>query len=382
MKKISMIKISIFLILNICFAYNKVAFSANDDSIQKTLDQLVKDNGIPGLNFSIIYEDGEQFNYSSGYADTLNKTELNSNHVMFSGSIGKTYAVAIIMQLVEEGRIDLKSKFINYFPDNDWLLKLPNIQDVSVEMLLQHTSGLPRYINHQEVWDTVYNNPDKVWTYKDRLSFIFNDKPLHPAGKGWAYSDTNYLLIGMLIEKITGSYYYDEVKNRILIPMKLEKTHPSIQRDIPNLPTAYSNLQEFFSMPGVVVTDGKYCFNPQMEWTGGGMASTTSDLAKWAKIYFENKLFSKESLTKIVTPNSNGKMIDEGLSYGMGSFIYHTKSGIVYGHTGFMPGFNSIFAYFPDHKIAVALQINCDYASSKISLVDYLDIILTTLNEN
>ncbi len=353
-----------------CQNQNKVN---DEDKIPKILDELIIENNVPGINLSIIYKNGKQTNYSAGVADTSTKVPLTTQHVMFSGSIGKTYAVAILMQLVDEGKIDLEEKFITYFPDNQWLKRLPNINDITVEMLLQHTTGLPRYIENQAVWDTLKASPDKIWTYEDRLSNIYDSEPVHEADKGWAYSDTNYILLGMLIEKITGSYYYDEVENRILKPYGLTYTYPAITREINNLPTGYSDLGDFFRMPGVVVVDGKYAFNPQMEWTGGGMVSTTSDLAKWSKLYFEGELFSPELLTKITTPNSNGIEIDKGLSYGTGSFIYNTKFGKAYGHTGFVPGFVSIFAYYPDKRIAVALQVNCDYAKKKMELTEYLD---------
>ena len=369
--------VALFLVFIVLFACNNESSNNSNDPIPGILEQLVKENNIPGLNLSIIRKDGTQQNYSSGLANLETKEKLNSEHVLFSGSIGKTYAVAILMQLVENGKVDLKDKLADYFPNHEWLGELPNIEDITIEMLLQHTSGLTRYIDHQEVWDSLKNNPDKVWTYYDRLSFIFNDQPVHEAGKGWAYSDTNYILIGMLIEKITGKNYYDEVKERIISPEKLINTYPSIKRNIKNLPTGYCELDSFFRMPKIVVKDGVYAFNPQMEWTGGGMASTTSDLAKWAEIYFEAKLFSKQSLNKIVTINPNGQnAIGEGLSYGMGSFIYETKLGKAYGHTGFVPGFVSIFAYYPEQELAVAMQINCDYAKQKMSLVKYLDRIL------
>lgn len=346
-------------------------------SIQDSLDYLVKEQHLPGINFSIILKEGKQFNFSSGMSDTLNKVNLTPEHVMFSGSIGKTYAVAVLMQLADSGKVDLSKKYIDYFPDNEWLKHIPNIEDINVEMLLQHTSGLPRYIEYQAVWDSLQQNPDKVWSYKDRLMYIFDQAPVHEARKGWAYSDTGYLLIGMLIEKITDSYYYDVVQERILTPLALNHTHASLKRDMPNLSVAYSNLDTFFRMPGTMVSDGKYAFNPQMEWTGGGMASTTSDLALWADYYYTGKVFSQKSLEKIITVNEQGTEVFENTDYGAGSFIYKTKLGKAYGHTGFMPGFKSIFAYFPEQQISVALQINCDYAAQNFSLVNYLETILS-----
>lgn len=354
----------------------------NDDrhplnpDIIKVVDQLVEQNELPGLNFSLIDAEGNQENYSSGMADIEENRLLTPDHVLFSGSIGKTYAVAILLHLVDAGKVGLKDKFIAYFPELDWLTLLPNIQAITVEMLLEHTSGLPRYVMKEAVWDSLFHNPDKIWNYQERMSFIFNDEPVHAAGKGWSYSDSNYILLGMLIEKITGNNYYDEVNSRLLIPCELTNTYPSIKRDLPHLPSGYSDLPEMFRMPDKVVSDGRYVFNPQMEWTGGGMASTTADLASWAKYYYKGGLFSDSLTNQVVTPNEVATAIDEGLAYGMGSFIYTTTQGKLYGHTGFVPGFTSIFGYFPDRNIAVALQINCDWGANKMPLSAYLETIL------
>lgn len=379
MKKLFLLVLLAALIIS-CASSSDKTNESGSKLINNKIDQLVRENQIPGLILSIIYQDGKQENYSCGFANLTDSLKMNAEIVMFSGSIGKTYAVAQIMQLVDEGKIDLQKKLLDYFPEIEWLKYLPNISDITIEMLLQHTSGLPRYVMKPQIWDTLSKNPDKIWTYEDRLSVIFDDKPEHKAGKGWSYSDTNYILLGMLIEKITGTSYYEGLKSKILIPENLNHTYAANTRTIKNLPIGYSRLPEIFKMPDKVVVNGVYAFNPQMEWTGGGIASTTSDLAKWAKIYYEGKLFSDTLLKKMITPNKNAITIEDGLAYGMGSFIYTTKHGNVYGHTGFVPGFVSIFAYYPEQKIAMAMQINCDFAKEKMSLIDYLDEIYSVLN--
>jgi len=287
-----------------------------------------------------------------------------------------------LLQLVDEGQVNLTQKIKSYFQEVEWFSQIPNIDDITVEMLLQHTSGLPRYVMKMEVWEALHNDPDKIWTYKDRMSYIFGDEPVHPAGKGWAYSDTNYILIGMLIEKILGEYYYDSITSKILKPKNLKNTFPADKRTIPNLAVGYSQLPPEFKIPNKVVTNGKYVFNPQIEWTGGGMTSTTADLARWAKIYYEGEFFSDELLKKVVTISPNSKKAVNEDSYGMGSFIYSLGNGTAYGHSGFMPGYNSIFAYFPKEKIAIALQSNCDYASQKMPLKSYLNELIPLVKKN
>ncbi len=364
-----------------CKSQAPLIHHAAHNELKEKLEFLVQDNELPGMNFAFIAADGKLHAYTAGYSDKEAKIPLRADHTLFSGSIGKTYAVALLMKWVEAGKVDLMRPWISYFPDTEWLSRLPNVEDFTVEMLLQHTSGLPRYVMKPEIWQVLAANPDKIWTYKDRLSYVFDMEPVHAAGKGWAYSDTNYILIGMLIEKVGAKSYYEQVQTQILEKFKLNQTHPAVRRDIPNLATAYSQLPPSFAIPPKVVNEGTYVFNPQMEWTGGGMASSTADLARWAKIYFEAKAFSSGSLEKITRINPNGKDLPGGFSYGMGAFIYETELGKAYGHSGFMPGFNSLFIYYPEKKIAAALQINCDYAGRKTSLNTYMDSLVKILSD-
>lgn len=351
------------------------------DRVQMVLDSLLRENQVPGLSYAMVFEDQTLKSYASGYGDVHQRTPMTPEHVMFSGSVGKTYAVALLLQLLDQGLFDLGDKIIDYFPDLEWMKMLPNIQEITIEMLLQHTSGLPRYVMKPEIWDTLHKNPDKVWSYQERMKVIFDDEPLHEAGKGWDYSDSNYILVGMLIEKLSQQAYYDLLFSKILVPEGLTRTFASTRRDLQGLPIGYSDLPEWFKMPQEVVVDGLYAFNPQLEWTGGGLASTTSDLAQWARIYYTGKLFSEKWRQKIITPNTQAKDLDPIMSYGMGSFIYKTKHGLAYAHTGFVPGFNSIFAYYPDLDLAVGLQVNCDFASLKNPLIYYLDALLEESGE-
>ena len=366
--------------LTYSFSQNTVKKGLND-SIQSYLEQTIKVNNLPGLNFSIIHNNGTQQNYTVGLSDVENEISLSTKNTLFSGSIGKTYAATLVFQLVESGKKDLSKKYLEYFPDLEWLTNLPNINDITVEMLLQHTSGLPRYVLKLDIWEELHNNPDKIWTYEERLSVIFGDKAVHEAGKSWAYSDTNYILLGMLIEKVSGKNYYDLVKSVIIDPFELHETHFSLTREIPKLAIGYSRFPPAYHVPNKTVNGGLYFMNPQLEWTGGGMASTTSDLAKWAKIYYEGQLVSKNSLQSITTPNPNGKNVEGTNSYGMGSFIYASKHGNAFGHTGFMPGFNSLFIYYPDLKVAAALQFNCDYAAGVINMNELMDTLISIHNQ-
>ncbi|MGD8727934.1 MAG: serine hydrolase domain-containing protein, partial [Gemmatimonadales bacterium] len=186
------------------------------------------------------------------------------------------------------------------------------------------------------------------------------------AGDGWEYSDTNYIILGMIIERLTGSTYYDELQRRILDPLELSNTVPSNTRRIDGLAQGYAGIDNPFRLPDAVIVDGEFAINPQFEWTGGGIASTSEDLARWAKALFEGQAFD-ESLLPVMLDGVAARLGPE-TRYGLGVIIRETPLGESWGHSGFFPGYLTEMAYFPDHGIAVAVQVNTsDFASLQMS---------------
>lgn len=160
------------------------------------------------------------------------------------------------------------------------------------------------------------------------------------------------------MEKITHKPLYDQVREQILVPLRLNDTIPSTSRTLPGLVEGYSMPNSPFGFSGPTIHDGKFVVNPQMEWTGGGFLSTSTDLARWAKLLYEGNAFDKSMLPVMETgvPAKTGK----GDEYGLGVQIRHTQFGITYGHGGWFPGYLSEMEYFPDHHTAIAVQINTD----------------------
>jgi len=360
---------------------NKQLSTTERFTIQETLDKLVLTNNVPGINFSYINSHGNQYNFSSGFENTTTQNKLNTSHRMLSGSVGKTYVAAIILQLVDENKIKLEDKILDHLPNYDWLDRLANIDVITVEMLLSHTSGLPRWVLKPSVWSKLSNDSDKVWSYKERLAYIFDEESIHEPSEDWAYSDTNYILLGLLIETVLNQNFSAAIQTRIIQPNSLDETYLSNKRKLDQLAMGYSQLPESFNVPNQVLNEnGEYVFNPQFEWTGGGMISTASDLAKWTKVFYTTKLISDELREKMTTVNKNGsKVISDIHSYGMGSFIYNIDNKTAYGHSGFMPGYNTIMAYFPERNASLAIQVNCDYASKQMKLTSYLNKLLEVI---
>jgi D-alanyl-D-alanine carboxypeptidase len=370
-KRLSLLFICIFFIIYGC-SISLYSTGANVDEtfkqeFQQELDELRQTEGFPGVTAGIVLPDGQSMSFASGLADIEAKVKMNPLDRMLSGSIGKTYAAAVALQLIKEKKFSLEDKISLFFKNEKWFSRLPNAQNITVKMLMNHTGGLTRYVFKKNLWTQLKQYPDKVWTPEERIGFILDDKPIHPAGEGWAYSDTDYILVGMIIEKVTGHTYYEELNKRILQPHGLKFTSPSDSRRLQGLVSGYTgDGSPPFELPGKMLQDGVYMINPQFEWTGGGLITNSTDLAKYIKLLIEGKIIPREYLElmkKAVNPKT-GKPGSFG--YGLGLEVYQTTDGVTYGHRGIMPGYLSIMEYVPQYKFSAALQINCDQFSGKL----------------
>jgi len=221
----------------------------------------------------------------------------------------------------------------------------------------------------------IKENPDKEWSVEERLSYIIEEPPVNPPGEGWAYADSHYLILGLIIEKVTGRSYYEVLDELILEPCNLKHTFHSDRRSIPGLIPGYTNLTEEFQLPHKVLNDNRYAFNPQMEWTGGGLVSTVSDLTSWACQLYGGGVLKPETLKLMLTPAPFETSLFENAGYGLGSFIAATEGVTYYGHTGFVPGYITYVQYLPDYNISLALQVNDDSSHENFSLKKYFNII-------
>lgn len=335
--------------------------------IQTALDEMHTEGLFPGATLALVLEDLRELNFASGLADVENEVSMKPSDRMFTGSAGKTFVAAVALQLVDEGELDLEAKISRYLGHKEWFSRLPNSEDLTIRMIMTHTGGLPRHIFQEGFTDKLLEDPDRIWAPEELLSYVFDVEPVHPAGEGWSYSDTDYIILGMIIEKISGKDFYFELKNRVLDPFKFRNTIPSDKRRLEGLVSGYTaDGTPPFMLPGKVPVDGIYPINPQFEWCGGGLITNSSDLARWAKILYEGKAFSNSMLEEMLKPMDfqSGQPGEQG--YGLGVMIFKQSYGIVYGHGGIFPGYQTQMSYFPKWKTAVAMQVNADRLGDKL----------------
>ncbi len=325
--------------------------------LQEYMDEWHKNGEFSGATLGICLEDGSCFALATGFSDLESKEKMKPGDLMLAGSVGKTYALATAFQLIGEEKINLDDKIEKYLGAEKWFSRLPNAHEITVRQLMNHTSGLIRYEFKEDFTKDLTTNPDKVWKPEELLSYLFDQKAPFEAGKGWDYSDTNYIVLGMIIERVTGRTYYEEVKTRILKPLKLNNTKPQDKRKIKGLIQGYAGDENPFGRKDKVIENGKFIINPQFEWTGGGMVSNSEDLARWAKLMYEGKAFDS-SLLPDMFDGVSAPGLGKEVKYGLGVIIRPTRAGLSYGHSGYFPGYMTDMMYFPDNKISIAVQVN------------------------
>ena len=360
MKRYVSISLLLVLVLSVGVQAQKPVVATGTNVLKKELqlklDEWHKAGKFPGATFGVVLESGESFGLAVGFSDRDAKTPMKSTDRMPAGSTGKTFAAAMAMQLIKDGKILLDDKIEKYLGKETWFGRLPNAKDVTIRQLMNHTSGLVRYEFKKEFTDFLTANPYKVWRPEERLAYLFDEKPPFEAGKGWDYSDTNYIVLGMIMERVTGKKFYDEAYKRFVKKFKLNDTIAQDGPELKGVVQGYAGANNPFGGKDKMIENGKFIVNPQLEWTGGGWASTGVDLARWAKTMYEGKAFDA-SLVPVMLDGVPAKL-GRDVKYGLGVIIRPTQAGLAYGHSGFFPGYMTDMMYFPEQKIAVAVQVN------------------------
>jgi D-alanyl-D-alanine carboxypeptidase len=324
--------------------------------LQAAFEDLHKSASFPGGTAGFALADGSSFGIAVGVSDRTTKAPMKPADRLLLGSVGKTYASAVALQLVAQGKIALDDPISKYFGREPWLRRLPNAGGITIRHLMTHTSGLVRYELDPKFTADLSANPDKVWSGEDRLAYLFDAAPPFAPGKGWEYSDTNFIVLGMIIERAGGAPYYDQLRTRILAPLGLKDTIPADSRVVPGLVQGYAGPDNPFGGSDEMIMNGRFAVNPQFEWTGGGLAVTALDLATWGKLLYEGKVIDASLMDDLL--DGVPARLGPETRYGLGVIIRPTAHGITYGHSGFMPGYQTELMYFPELKAAIAVQVN------------------------
>jgi D-alanyl-D-alanine carboxypeptidase len=297
--------------------------------LQKAIEEIVE-SGFTGVTLRVHDERGEWVG-SAGAAELGEPAKPPVNGHVRIGSNTKTFTATLVLQLVAEGTIGLDTPVVGYLPE------FGLDERITVRMLLQHTSGVFNFTG--EVYDdgtivhgipVPYSSTGKEWmdnrfrTHRpEELVRLALSKPARfEPGTGWSYSNTNYVLARLLIEKVTGRSLAEEMQRRILGPLGLSGT--VVPDASPEIPEPHAHLYYRYEDAGQQKTIDITRYNPSWVCTGGDMISTTQDLHTFISALNGGKLLPAELLAEMRTPHPTGI---PNMDYGLGVFVVTTDGG-------------------------------------------------------
>jgi D-alanyl-D-alanine carboxypeptidase len=314
---------------------------------------------LPGVEATVIFADGSTWTGAAGLADVAAGRPVEPTTPFAAASVTKTFTSALILRYVDQGLIRLDD------PLARWLPAWPNARKITIRMLLNHTSGIPDYFRNPKLDLALNKDKKRSWTSAEILERYVPKGAVFPPGKGWAYSNTNYLLLGEVAAAVGGAPWEELVRRELIEPLGLDATYVQGFELPPAAPAlAYQIIDGFYGPTPQARTDGSTVVPFRSVATAAGaagaIASTTGDLARWARALFGGtgvlSAATRREMLTFVKAYRYGTVTSYGLGASRVKFDGHTA----YGHTGALVGTRAAIRYFPREKVTVAVLFNRD----------------------
>ena len=301
----------------------------DDDAALRAALQAVVDAGATGA-IGLVDDGADVSAVAVGTARLGTGRPLRVTDELRVGSVTKTVIATITLQLVGERRLRLSDTVERWLPG-----MVPNGAAITIRMLLNHTSGIFDYAADADWSAAVIAHPNRYWAPQELVAVGTAHSPLFPPGQGLAYSNTGYILLGLVLERVTGQPVQDLVTQRVVRPLRLHGTFFSTSARIRG-PYAHGYFPPSLTGDGYLDTSS---WLPSFAWTAGALVSTAPDLARFYQALLSGRLLRPALLRAMTTTVSDSAY--PGLGIGLGIWSVETPCGIAWGHEGGIPGYKS-----------------------------------------
>ncbi|TVX86777.1 serine hydrolase domain-containing protein [Paenibacillus agilis] len=328
---------------------NKPGANAHDNrsSVKKLIDQAADQQDVPGVIVGVT-KNGQKWSYASGESTIHDKTPVKTNFHFRIGSTTKTFVATVILQLAGENKLSLDDSIEKWLPGvvqgNGY-----DASKITIRQLLNHTSGIASYTANESFMKGLQSSSNKNYTADDLVRAGISAKPSFAPGSSWEYSNTNTVLAGLVIKKVTGETYGEQIKKRIIDPLKLKGT--SVPGSSTHLPSPHA--RGYFKLEGKLLDTTE--MNTSWANAAGDMISTVDDLNTFFSALLGGKLLKPELLKQMMT-TVEAPLLGK---YGLG--IYETKlpnGTSFWGHGGNLPGFSTMAGGIAGGEHVMALSTN------------------------
>jgi D-alanyl-D-alanine carboxypeptidase len=289
-------------------------------SFQAALDAARTSAGAYGITFAAVRDGRVVWAGSSGTVRD-GRAPLRPDSEMVIGSVTKTYVAATILQLAEEGRLSLDDSVREYLPE-----RRPVSREITIRQLMDHTSGLADLFN-DTTRTGLEEHPEHAWSADEVLDSLH--APWYEPGEGWAYANTNYYLLGLIVERVTDNSLADELDRRFLAPLGLDATRMLSPTDVEGpLEPAWTTIF----------------------WASGAMTASAADLARWGDALYGDDVLAPASRRAMKRVNDD--------DYGLGVQRIEVARRTGYGHTGLLNTYTTLLMHLPAEDVTIALMVN------------------------
>jgi D-alanyl-D-alanine carboxypeptidase len=317
---------------------------------------------VPGVSATIIWPDGRSWTGVNGWADVKQHVPVAPTTAFSVGSVSKTFLAALVLQLADEGRLSLDDPVLRWLPT----VAVP--ADATIRELLDHTSGLYDFFSNPAIDTALLANRRQAWTPARALGYM--RAPYCAAGTCWHYSNSNYVLLGQVVQQVTGNPVATELRRRFVAPLRLVRTF--VQGAEPargTVATSYEVLGSGSSIRTVSQGDGTAIspFTSVVTAAGsaGAIAATSRDLAVWARRIYGGAVLRPAALAAMLDV-SHSVGAGSALPYGLGVGEVSLGGRLTEGHNGRLIGAGATMRYLPDSGFSIAVVTNQDRVSPDV----------------
>ncbi len=357
---------TIFILFPVIFILNACSFG-KPGSIEEITQQAVEKFEIPGI-VAYIKKDGQApLIAAAGVSDLESGQTLKDTDQFRIYSITKSFTALVTLQLIEEGVLSFDDTVDKWLPE-PVVGGVPNSEQMTIRQLLSHSSGVYDYTSSEmesmpPFFAQLLSSPEALthwYTPQELIDFSTQFPPYFAPGKGATYSNTGYVMLGLIIEAATGNNIEDEIHTRIIEPLGLSSTYLETPETPPNYVTGYQLMEdgELLNLSGS---------NNSFGWAAGGIISNIHDLGRFADALFSGELLQPESYKEMYTfiPDSN----IEGKYWGLGLAQRDVPIGQVYAATGEAAGYEAKIIRIPDLNVTIIALFNRSGADSAYDFI-------------
>lgn len=313
------------------------------DRLISTVCKTLNSNELIGIQLSIRDSLGQPWNISMGFTDLQQSTRLENKHILRIGSVSKLYTSTLILRMAEEDIISLDQKISEFYPD------IEGIEKITILHLLNHSSGIVDVFTIPSVFVSASSFPDKKWDPGHLVKTCMNKKLDFEPGSKHAYSNTNYIILGLIAEQLTGQKLPQLYKKFIFDPLELQNTSIQPYQQIP------AGMQNGYVHHFALSLSRWYTHEPEntawatIGFSAGALASSANELSAFTFALFSGGILEPESLDM---------MTDFQGDTGLGLYLLSINGRSYYGHEGEISGFESITAFDPETKTTISICCN------------------------